>query len=180
MAESQRRRKRKKERFDGYKLAERGAGAVAYYGIELLVDVLIIFLLAKGFAAAFGFGYDVFTDSALDKNDKKSVVVDISSERSTSELAETLEESGIIENKYVLLAKMKISGYDDEVVYGKYGLSPSMTYDEIIATICHTDEEGSESAGNKIKVDNPSDSSDVSGTGSEASPSDAEGSGDAD
>ena len=107
-----------------------------YYSIELLVDVLIIYFFIKGFTTSFSFAYDVFHDSAMNPGTTKYVVVEIDPESSTSKICEKLYDAGVIRNKYVMMVRIKVGEYGKKIKAGKYGLSASMTYDEIIRTIC--------------------------------------------
>ena len=126
-----------------------------YYAIELLVDVLIIYVFVKAFSIAFSFGYDIFHDSAKDPGDRSYVMVDIEPYSSTSKISDTLYEAGVIESKYVMMLRIKVGGYSDKVKAGKYGLSPSMTYEQIMNVI----------TGNADS--NANDASGTGGTGTE-------------
>jgi cell division protein YceG involved in septum cleavage len=41
----------------------------------------------------------------------------------------------VIKNKYVMLAKLKLGEYGRDIRPGKYAISPSMTYDEILKVL---------------------------------------------
>lgn len=133
-----------------------------YYAIELLVDVLIIYAFVKAFSISFSFGYDVFHDSAKNPGDRKYVMVTIEPYSSNGKICDALYDAGVIENKYVMMARIKIGGIYDKIKPGSYGLSASMTYEEILGVI----------TGNASV-----DAEDSSGTGGtildEATPSDA-------
>lgn len=164
-------RTRKKPKFDGYKIAERGIGGFIYYAVELLVDVAIIFILVRGFSVSFKFSYDVFGDKAKNPTSKDSVVVEIPRDSSATEISEIVYDAGVIDNKYVMMAKMKIGGYGKNVKPGKYGMSPAMKYGDIINLICGVNEEEEEDTGDandKIKVDTGTDVYDTGETGDES------------
>ena len=103
-----------------------------YYTFQLLVDVIIVLICIKAFSASYNFAHDVFVDSAKNLNDKDFVVVKVAPDSSTSAIATQLYESGIIKNKYVMMAKMKLSEAGKDIKSGSYTLSPSMKYSEII------------------------------------------------
>ena len=106
-----------------------------YYSFQLLIDVLILFVFIKGFSTAYNFSHDIFVDSAKNLKDKDIVVVKILPDSSTSMVADTLYEAGVIKNKYVMMAKIKVNEVGGKIKAGSYGLSPSMTYSEIIRII---------------------------------------------
>ena len=106
-----------------------------FYAIELLLDVLIIYVIVKGFSLAYSFSYEVFSDSAKNDGDTSIKIVTIQPDSSTMTVSEALYDAGVIKNKYVMMAKIKLNGYGPDIRPGRYALSPSMTYDEIIKTI---------------------------------------------
>lgn len=111
---------------------------------SLLVNVVIVFCIVKLFSYSFNFTYDVFGKVALDPASTKYVVVTIPADSSTSEICDILVDAKLCDSKYVLMAKMKLGGYGGKVIAGKYGLSASMTYDEILTIISNSDVEEEE------------------------------------
>ena len=106
-----------------------------YYSFQLLVDVVIVLVFIKGFSMAFNFSHDVFADSAKNIKNKDIVVVTLEPDSSTGTVCDKLYEAGVIKNKYVMMAKIKVNEVGGKIKAGKYGLSPSMTYSEIIKII---------------------------------------------
>lgn len=106
-----------------------------FYAVELLMDVLIIFVIVRGFSIAYAFSYEVFSDSAKSAGDVSYTVVTIQPDFSTMSISEQLYEKGLIKNKYVMAAKIKLGEYGRDIKPGKYALSPSMTYDEILKVL---------------------------------------------
>lgn len=115
---------------------ERNLKTALHYATGLLVNIIILFLIVRVFSIAFNFSYDVFADSAKNPGSLDYVVVEIPPDSSTSEIATILYDEGLIANKYVMMAKIKIGEYGNDIKSGKYGLSSSMTYDEILNIIC--------------------------------------------
>ncbi len=106
-----------------------------YYSVELLVDVLILYVFIKAFALSFNFAYDVFHDSAKNPGDRSYVVVKIEPYSSAKKISNQLYDAGVIENKYVMMLRIKIGEYGDKIKAGKYGVSASMTYEEILGVL---------------------------------------------
>ena len=115
-----------------------------FYALALLVDVLIVYVIVKGFSTSYSLSYEVFSDSAKNVSDRSTVVIQIPPDSSTSSVSELLYENGLIKNKYVMMLKIKLGDYGGLIKTGKYVLSPSMTYDEIIRVITHTEQESTE------------------------------------
>ena len=103
-----------------------------FYAVELLIDVLIIYVIVKGFSWAYSFSYEVFSDSAKNAGDVTYSVVTIPADSSITDVAEILYDQGLIKNKYVMMVKIKIGGYGPAIRPGKYAITPSMTYNQII------------------------------------------------
>lgn len=108
---------------------------------SLLINIVIVFVVIKLFSYAFNFAYSVFGDVAKDPIGKEYVVIEIPADSSTLQIGKALEDSGIIDDKYVFFAKVRIKDLGGEIKAGKYGLSSSMTYNEIINLICGIEEE---------------------------------------
>ena len=106
-----------------------------YYSFQLLVDVLIVLLFVKAFTISFNFSHDVFHDSAKDLKSREYMTVTIEPDSSTSTVSSLLYESGVIKNKYVMMAKIKLGEVGPDIKPGNYKLSPSMRYSEIITII---------------------------------------------
>ena len=154
-----------------------------YYSVELVVDVLILYVFIKAFALSFNFAYDVFHDSAKNPGDRNYVVVKIEPYSSTSKIADQLYDAGVIENKYVMILRMKVGEYGDKIKPGKYGLSASMTYEEILGVItgsAKTEEEEKEEKETATRTDaiNPNEVHDNSDVGAGEGPAEGGDAGD--
>lgn len=142
--------------------AENRLRVALYYAFELLVDVFIVFAFVRAFSISYNFSHDVFYDSAKNIKNKDYVVVNIEPDSSTSDVAEKLFQAGVIKNKYVMMAKIKVSEAGSDIKAGKYGLSQAMTYNEIIGIIT-----GGASVSEDLekkdepKVDTPTDATEI-------------------
>lgn len=106
----------------------------------LLVNIIIVYLVIKVFAFSFDFTYSIFGNVSKDPTSKEYVVIDIPADSSVKEISQALEDGGVIDNKYAFMVKVKIKEYGSKIIPGKYGLSPSMTYQEILDIICNIQE----------------------------------------
>ena len=163
--------------------AESRLKTALYYSVELLVDVLIVYVFIKAFALSFNFAYDVFHDSAKNPGDRNYVVVKIEPYSSTSKIADQLYDAGVIENKYVMILRMKVGEYGDKIKPGKYGLSASMKYEEILGVItgsAKTEEEEKEEKETATRTDaiNPNEVHDNSDVGAGEGPAEGGDAGD--
>lgn len=109
-----------------------------YYAFEALVDVVILFIFVRGFSIAFSFSHDVFYDEAMTPGSEEYATVEIDENFTTESVAETLVNSGIVKNKYVMMMKIKVGEYGSKIIPGKYSLSPSMKAKKILEIITGT------------------------------------------
>lgn len=114
------------------KRAERTLKSAMVYTLTLFVDVLIVYFIVRSFSVAYDFSYNVFSDSAKDPGAVTYVTVEIEKDASSMDIAKTIYKSGVIRNKYVMAAKLTLGKYGSEIKPGKYKLSASMTYNQII------------------------------------------------
>ena len=121
-------------RLKAYKTENRLRVAL-YYAFQLLVDAVIILIFIKGFSMSYNFSHDVFYDSAKNLKNTEYVNVTIFPDSSSKTVATQIYDAGLVKNKYVLLAKIKVNELGSKIKPGKYALSQSMTYNEILAII---------------------------------------------
>jgi hypothetical protein len=124
--------------------AEKRLKTVLYYSIELLIDVLLIYVVVHGFSLAFNFSYNVFHDSAKDSRSKEYMIVTIEPDSSSRDIAKKLYDSGVIADKNVMWGKIVVGEYGGRIRPGRYGLSPSMTYKEILTILTKGNEKEEE------------------------------------
>ena len=84
---------------------------------------------------SYNFSHDVFFDAAKNVKNTDFVMVEIKPDSSTKTVSEQIYDAGVVKNKYVLMAKIKISEAGSDIQPGRYALSQSMTYNEVIAVI---------------------------------------------
>jgi cell division protein YceG involved in septum cleavage len=90
---------------------------------------------------SYNFFYKVFTDTCVNPSDLSEVQFVIPPDTSTSEIVDLLVEDGLVNDKYVMLAKVYLSSYHGKMLPGTYILSKSMTQTEILKTITGTSSE---------------------------------------
>lgn len=132
-------KRKKKKRID--EVIRKGFKRTSGFMFRLLVNLIIIFIVISIFSYAFNFAYSVFGDTAKDPDSSQYVIVEVSSDSSILNIGEALEDAGIIDDKYVFYAKVKLKGYSNSIRSGKYGLSASMDFEEIMQIICEKEEE---------------------------------------
>ena len=115
---------------------------------------------------SYNFGHDVFFDIAKNPKNTEYVYVSIAPDSSTKTIAETIYDSGVIKNKYVFMAKIKVNELGGKIKDGNYALSQSMTYNEILAIISGGANMGeveyrTEEDDRKLQIQTPTDATQI-------------------
>lgn len=109
--------------------------------LQVLINAVIVLLLIQVFTFAYNFSYKVFTDNCMNPTSKEEIHFEIKPDSSTIEIVDGLVAEGLVQDRYVMLAKVYLSSYHGKMMPGTYTLSPSMTQDEIMKTITGTSDE---------------------------------------
>jgi len=128
----------------------------------LLINVCILFVLVKGFSYSFDFAYQVFSTTAVEPGSNKKTAITITDDEPLLDIADSLKKSGVIDNKYAFILKVRINGDAGKMKPGTYAMSPSNTNQEIIDIITGVSGDDTASSG----------SSDSSSTGDEGAAED--------
>lgn len=104
--------------------------------IRTLINVVFLFLLVEGFTYSYHFSYKLFADlpTAAASSDMKNITIDAGS--SAKDVAFLLEANGIVDDKYIFVARAYLGKYNNKIQAGTYTLGPGMTPDEICQMIC--------------------------------------------
>jgi len=104
--------------------------------VRMLMNIVFVFLLMQGFTYSYRFSYNLFADlpAVAASSDKKNIT--INDGNTVKDIALLLETNGIVEDKYIFLARAYIGKYHSKMRAGTYTLGPGMTPDEICKMIC--------------------------------------------
>ncbi|MDE6434241.1 MAG: hypothetical protein K2L07_08425 [Lachnospiraceae bacterium] len=101
-----------------------------------LLNIVFLFLLMEGFTYSYQFSYELFADLPAAAASTEKTNITISAKSSAKDVALLLESTGIVNDRYVFLARTYIGKYNTRIMEGTYILGPGMTPDEICQTIC--------------------------------------------
>lgn len=104
--------------------------------VRTLINVVFLFLLVEGFTYSYHFSYKLFADlpTVAASSDMKNITIDAGS--SAKDVAYLLEANGIVDDKYIFIARAYLGKYNNKLQAGTYTLGPGMTPDEICRMIC--------------------------------------------
>lgn len=110
--------------------------AIMGVSIRTFVNFLLVLVIIEGFIYSYHFSYKLFADVAYKPATSESIVVAIPEGSNARSVASIMEDSGVVENKYMMLARLYLGRYNTRIMAGSYTLTPSMTPDEICRLIC--------------------------------------------
>ena len=112
------------------------SSSILLFSLRTLLNVLLVLLLVEGFTGAYHFSYKLFADYPYVAASSKTMNITIESGTSVMDLATVLDEMGIVDSRYLFIARVYIGDYQDKVIAGTYVLGPGMSPDEICRKIC--------------------------------------------
>ena len=111
---------------------------------SILVALLIVMGLVKLGNYCYDFGYRVFTESPVDAEPGRDVVLQIGADMSELEIGELLEEKGLIRDQLLFYVQLKLSAYSGKLNPGVYTLNTSMDARDMISVMAAKQEETTE------------------------------------
>ncbi len=123
---------------EAVELQEAGFGSTKgtiRFTMGILVNSIIVLLIVQTFMLSFNFAYKMFANVACDPSDKEQIKIEILPDSSSVDIVDLLEENNIIDDKWVMMGRIKVGKYNSRLKAGTYMLSPSMTTDEILDTL---------------------------------------------
>lgn len=123
--------------------------------VEMVIKVVVVAAVAvfviRGATQAYDFGYRVFADEPMSISGGRTITVGVSEAMKITDIAQMLEEKGLIEDAKLFVVQELLSAHHDKILPGIYDLSTSMTAEEMLVIMstpaqdAAEDEEGGES-----------------------------------
>ncbi|MCD8098911.1 MAG: endolytic transglycosylase MltG [Lachnospiraceae bacterium] len=107
------------------------AVSLTLFRIALLLFVIAAVIRVGEYA--YTFTYRVVSDAAMEEEPGRDISVTINSSMTDSDIAEVLENKGLIESARIFRMQLKAFQYDGELQPGSYILNTSMTPSEMMA-----------------------------------------------
>jgi len=111
-------------------------GRVFSVCFHFLLNLAFVYCLVQGYTYSYHFSYSLFGDlpKAVVKMADTPIVIE--NGKGAKEVAVLLEQNGIVDSRYIFMARAYIGKYNNKIVAGKYVLNASMTPDQICKIIC--------------------------------------------
>lgn len=114
--------------------------------LKVVLIALAISLILKYVTLAYEFGYKVFADEPMSANNPKTISIGIAEGESVSDVADMLQEKGLIADAKLFRVQELLSAYHDKIKPGYYDLSTGMTANEMLQIMSEGSEEISDEA----------------------------------
>lgn len=114
---------------------QKSAYSVLYRILKILISVLLVMVIYMGANTAYDLGYRIFAEQPVSLYPGLDVTFVVRDGMSVSEVAEQLEERGIIRDALIFKIQNKLSHYKKGFMAGTYTLNTSMENEEIMAVL---------------------------------------------
>ncbi|MCM1102379.1 MAG: endolytic transglycosylase MltG [Clostridium sp.] len=114
--------------------------------LKVVVAVAAVFIIYRGAALCYDYGYRVFTEPAMTVGEGRKVQVTVTADMSPTDIGELMESKGLSRDGKLFALQYLLSEYRENVAPGTYELSTAMTAEEIMAAMVPAESEEQESA----------------------------------
>ncbi len=131
------------------------------FSLGILLVVVLIFVAKQLAVAGYDFGYRMFTEKAVSSGEGREVPILIQDGMKDKEIAELLEQKGLIRDSKLFYLQMKVFDYSGKLIPGVYTLNTNMEPKELMiamSTAAEAGTEDTEAAENQTKETENSES----------------------
>jgi len=119
-------------------------GAVLETIIKVAVLAFVVSFVLRASKEAYDFGFRVFADQPMSIIGGRTITVGIAEDADIKDIAEMLEEKGLIDDANLFVVQELLSAYHGEIIPGIYDLSSNMTAMEMLEIMSTPVEEAEE------------------------------------
>lgn len=110
-------------------------GSTVELVIKIVALVFFVSYLIKASAAAYDYGYRIFTEAPVSLGEGRIISVSVADPVSVREVGDMLEERGLIRDGNLFVIQELLSGNHGKIQPGIYDLSTAMTAEEMMAVM---------------------------------------------
>lgn len=118
--------------------------SIGTIAVKLAVAYLIITYMIQWMGAAHEFGYRMFAEEPMTGEPGITYNVTVTEESTPKQIAEALEEYGLIRDKNLFYAQYMVSEYRNKIEPGTYDLNTSMTAEQMLEIMSPEEDEAEE------------------------------------
>lgn len=109
--------------------------------IKVVVVAAVVLFAFRTATEAYNFGYRVFADQPVSVSGGRTMSVSVAEGESVKEIADMLQEKGLIEDAKLFVVQELLSAYRGKITPGIYDLSTSMTAQQMLEIMSGGEEE---------------------------------------
>ena len=113
---------------------------------KVVVAVAAAFIIYRGAAVCYDYGYRIFTEPAMSVGEGRTVSVTITKDMSPIEIGELMLNKGLTRDSKLFTLQYLFSEYREDVKPGTYEVSTAMTAEEIMAVMAPVEQSDEETA----------------------------------
>ncbi len=113
--------------------------------VKIVILAAVVVFVFRTSTQAYDFGYRVFADEPMSVSGGRTITVGIAEDASLKEIANMLEEKGLIEDANLFIVQELLSAYHGKILPGIYDFSTDMKAEQMLEILStSTEEEGEE------------------------------------
>ncbi len=113
--------------------------------VKIVILAAVVVFVFRTSTQAYDFGYRVFADEPMSVSGGRTITVGNAEDASLKEIANMLEEKGLIEDANLFIVQELLSAYHGKILPGIYDLSTDMKAEQMLEILStSTEEEGEE------------------------------------
>ena len=113
--------------------------------VKIVILAAVVVFVFRTSTQAYDFGYRVFADEPMSVSGGRTITVGIAEDASLKEIANMLEEKGLIEDANLFIVQELLSAYHGKILPGIDDLSTDMKAEQMLEILStSTEEEGEE------------------------------------
>ncbi|MBD5546226.1 MAG: endolytic transglycosylase MltG [Lachnospiraceae bacterium] len=125
--------------------------------IKVVVIAAVVMYVFRTATQAYDFGYRVFADQPVSASEGRTITVSVAEDASVKEIAQMLEEKGLIEDANLFVVQELLSAQHGKIVSGIYDLSTDMTAAQMLEIMSPAAVETEEEASGSVPQSTPED-----------------------
>lgn len=110
--------------------------------LKLVVAVAVVFVIYRGAAICYDYGYRIFTEPAMTTEEtSRTIQVTVTEDMSVMDIGELMQNKGLSRDGKLFALQYLLSEYREDVRPGTYEVNTAMTSEQIMAAMVPAAEE---------------------------------------
>lgn len=109
--------------------------AVAGVIFRVAMAVAVVYLIYRGAAISYDYGYRIFTEPPMSSGEGRVVTVTVSPKMSAAEIGKLFESRGLVRDARLFVLQYYLSEYAKDVQPGTFELNTSMTVEDMMGVM---------------------------------------------